>query len=131
MCAGYIFCQENFEKHQLASLNCTSQVTNALADAECLFYTLRKSENDFVASQFQNGLPSSLIVGSMQETQPIPWILNNDNQHLLLPNEATFLPHRLVYCFLAEPTPENVQCQLYCNLLQLVRRWFSFPFQWI
>ncbi|KAM5570788.1 agamous-like MADS-box protein AGL65 [Rosa sericea] len=64
--------KENFEKHQLASLNCTGQ--------------------------FQNGMPSSLIVGSVHETQPMPWILNNDNQHLILPNEVSFLPHRDIDC---------------------------------
>lgn len=51
-----------------------------------------------VASQFQNGMPSPSIVNGVQEAQPIPWVLNSDNQHLILPNEANFLPHRLVYC---------------------------------
>lgn len=64
--------KENFGKHQLASLNCTGQ--------------------------FQNGMPSPSIVNGVQEAQPIPWVLNNDNQHLILPNEANFLPHRDVDC---------------------------------
>lgn len=64
--------KENFGKHQLAALNCTGQ--------------------------FQNGMPSPSIVNGVQEAQPIPWVLNNDNQHLILPNEANFLPHRDVDC---------------------------------
>ncbi|GLT43561.1 hypothetical protein SLA2020_175010 [Shorea laevis] len=60
------FHKENFGKHKLISLE--------------------------ESTKFQNGMPLPMIMGGMQETQPVSWLPNNDNQHLLLPNEPNFLP---------------------------------------
>ncbi|XVE56910.1 hypothetical protein DITRI_Ditri04bG0048800 [Diplodiscus trichospermus] len=64
--------KENYGKHHLMSLECTSQ--------------------------FQNGIPFPMMIGGVQEVQPIPWLPNNENQHMLLHNEPNFLPHQDTEC---------------------------------
>ncbi|EOY21890.1 AGAMOUS-like 65, putative isoform 1 [Theobroma cacao] len=64
--------KENFGKHHLMPLECTSQ--------------------------FQNGIPLPMMIGGVQEAQPVTWLPNNDNQHMLLHNEPSFLPHRDAEC---------------------------------
>ncbi|KAJ7956411.1 Agamous-like MADS-box protein [Quillaja saponaria] len=59
--------KENLGKHQLISLECTSQL--------------------------QEGMHLPLMMGGLQEAQPLSWLLNNDSQHLMLPNEPKFLPY--------------------------------------
>ncbi|KAK6249990.1 hypothetical protein SCA6_003995, partial [Theobroma cacao] len=64
--------KENFGKHHLMPLECTSQ--------------------------FQNGIPLPMMIGGVQEAQPVTWLPNNDNQHMLLHNEPSFLSHRDAEC---------------------------------
>ncbi|XWS37336.1 hypothetical protein CRYUN_Cryun19dG0034000 [Craigia yunnanensis] len=63
---------ENYGKHHLLSLECTSQ--------------------------FQKGMPLPMMIGGVQEAQPVTWLPNNENQHMLLHNESNFLPHRDTEC---------------------------------
>ncbi|QCD80857.1 MADS-box transcription factor [Vigna unguiculata] len=58
--------KENLGKHQLISLEC--------------------------ANQLQEGMTLPLMMASLQESQPLSWLLNNDNHQLLLPSEPKFLP---------------------------------------
>ncbi|KAL9326402.1 hypothetical protein ACSQ67_007047 [Phaseolus vulgaris] len=58
--------KENLGKHQFISLEC--------------------------ANQLQEGMTLPLMMASLQESQPLSWLLNNDNHQLLLPNEPKFLP---------------------------------------
>ncbi|XP_034711120.1 agamous-like MADS-box protein AGL65 isoform X1 [Vitis riparia] len=64
--------KENYGKHQLMSLEC--------------------------ASQFQNGMHLPLIMDGVQEAQPLSWLPNNENQHLILPEEPSYLPQRDMEC---------------------------------
>ncbi|XWS51149.1 hypothetical protein CRYUN_Cryun12cG0152100 [Craigia yunnanensis] len=64
--------KENYGKHHLMSVECTSQ--------------------------FQNGIPLPMMIGGVQEAQPVTWLFNNENQHMLLHNEPNFLPHRDTEC---------------------------------
>ncbi|XP_008374555.1 agamous-like MADS-box protein AGL65 isoform X1 [Malus domestica] len=75
--------KENLGKHQLTSLDCTNQ--------------------------FQNGMPSSFLVGGSQEAQPITWLFNSDNQHMILPNEQNYLPHRGVECSTNTTVPHYIR----------------------
>ncbi|GKV27980.1 hypothetical protein SLEP1_g37089 [Rubroshorea leprosula] len=90
------FHKENFGKHKLISLEeSTSQVINALGSKECtlpISPVLGESHSTYIGLEFQNGMPLPMIMGGMQETQPVSWLPNNDNQHLLLPDEPNFLP---------------------------------------
>ncbi|GAB2223891.1 hypothetical protein Droror1_Dr00004635 [Drosera rotundifolia] len=63
--------KENIAKHQLMSLECSTQ--------------------------FQNEMNLPFIVG-MQETQPMPWFSDHDTQQLILPNETSFLQQRGLKC---------------------------------
>ncbi|KAK9278393.1 hypothetical protein L1049_027958 [Liquidambar formosana] len=64
--------KENLGKHQLMSLECSSQ--------------------------FQNGMHLPLMIGGVQEAQPLSWLPNNENQHMILPEGPNFLPQRDVDC---------------------------------
>ncbi|XP_022728029.1 agamous-like MADS-box protein AGL65 isoform X2 [Durio zibethinus] len=64
--------KENYGKHHLMSLECNSQ--------------------------FQNGIPLPMMIGGTQEAQPVTWLPNNENQHMLLHNEPNFLPHQDTEC---------------------------------
>ncbi|GMY15606.1 agamous-like MADS-box protein AGL65 isoform X2 [Fagus crenata] len=64
--------KENFGKHQVTSLECTTQ--------------------------FQNGMSLPMIMSSVQEAQSLSWLPNDDNQHMIFPNEPNFLPYRDVEC---------------------------------
>ncbi|KAA8540976.1 hypothetical protein F0562_024886 [Nyssa sinensis] len=64
--------KENFGKHQFMSLEGTSE--------------------------FQNGMHLPLIMGGGDEAQPLSWLPNNENQHMILPGEPNFLPQRDVDC---------------------------------
>ncbi|XP_017434915.2 agamous-like MADS-box protein AGL65 [Vigna angularis] len=69
--------KENLGKHQLISLEC--------------------------ANQLQEGMALPLMMASLQESQPLSWLLNNDNHQLLLPNEPKFLPF-------SDNTNREVEC---------------------
>ncbi|KAF7806205.1 agamous-like MADS-box protein AGL65 isoform X1 [Senna tora] len=58
--------KENFGKNQLVSLEC--------------------------ANQLQEGITLPLMMAGLQETQPLSWLLHNDNNQLILPSEPKFLP---------------------------------------
>ncbi|CAK9138121.1 unnamed protein product [Ilex paraguariensis] len=60
--------KETFVKHQLLPLDCNSQ--------------------------FQNGMHLPLLMGGNQEGQSLSWLPNNDDQHIILPEEPNFLPPR-------------------------------------
>ncbi|MBA0674268.1 hypothetical protein Goari_015876, partial [Gossypium aridum] len=38
------------------------------------------------------------MIGAVQEAQPVMWLPNNENHHMLLHNEPNFLPHRDAEC---------------------------------
>ncbi|KAI4335983.1 hypothetical protein L6164_014567 [Bauhinia variegata] len=57
--------KENLGKHQLMSLECTNQL--------------------------QDGMALPLMMAGLQESQPLSWLLNSDNHHLILPNDTKFL----------------------------------------
>ncbi|KAL5749195.1 hypothetical protein ACOSP7_023798 [Xanthoceras sorbifolium] len=69
--------KENIEKHQLMSLEYTSQ----------------------------NGMHLPLLMSGVQENQPLAWLPNNDNQHMLVQNEPNFLPQRDIGCSDNAPIP--------------------------
>ncbi|KAK7330347.1 hypothetical protein VNO77_24538 [Canavalia gladiata] len=58
--------KENLGKHQVISLEC--------------------------ANQLQEGMTLPLMMASLQESQPLSWLLNSDNRELMLPSEPKFLP---------------------------------------
>ncbi|KAH7516011.1 hypothetical protein FEM48_Zijuj10G0089200 [Ziziphus jujuba var. spinosa] len=64
--------KESLQKQQLMPLECTGQ--------------------------FQNGLHIPFKMGAEQQLQPLSWIPNSDNQHMVLPEEASLLPPRDVEC---------------------------------
>lgn len=64
--------KENLGKHQFMSLECSSQ--------------------------FQNGMHLPLIMGGVQEAQPLTWLPNNENQHMMLPEGPNFLSHSDMEC---------------------------------
>lgn len=64
--------KENMGKHQLMSLDCSSQ--------------------------FQNGMHMPLMMGSLQDCQPLSWLSSNESQQLMLPDDSSFLPHRDMKC---------------------------------
>ncbi|XP_020533760.1 agamous-like MADS-box protein AGL30 isoform X2 [Jatropha curcas] len=49
-------------------------------------------------SQFQNGMQLPFRMGAEQQLPPMPWIPNNDNQQIVLPDDPNLLPHRDVEC---------------------------------
>lgn len=49
-------------------------------------------------SQFQNGMHLPLMMGSMQESQALSWLPNNENQHMMLTGEPNFLLPRDMDC---------------------------------
>ncbi|XP_050151818.1 agamous-like MADS-box protein AGL65 isoform X2 [Malus sylvestris] len=69
---------------------------------------LKESINRTRLHKFQNGMPSSFLVGGSQETQPITWLFNSDNQHMILPNEQNYLPHRGVECSTNTTVPHYI-----------------------
>ncbi|KAM0987186.1 hypothetical protein ACFX13_011561 [Malus domestica] len=64
--------KENLQKQQLMSIKCTSQ--------------------------FQNGLHIPFSMNAEQQLQPLSWILTNESRHIVLPEDATLLPHRDMEC---------------------------------
>ncbi|KAI7986105.1 Agamous-like MADS-box protein AGL65 [Camellia lanceoleosa] len=64
--------KENFVKHPFMSLECTNQ--------------------------FQNGMHFPLMMGDMQDAQPLSWFTNNGNQHMILTGEPNYLPQRDIEC---------------------------------
>ncbi|XP_044491845.1 agamous-like MADS-box protein AGL30 isoform X2 [Mangifera indica] len=64
--------KENLGKQQLLSLECTGQ--------------------------FQNALHLPFRLGSEQQLQPLSWIPNNDNRHMVLPEDPNLFSHRDVEC---------------------------------
>lgn len=37
-----------------------------------------------------------LMMAGLQESQPLSWLLNGDNHHLMLPSEPKYMPFRWV-----------------------------------
>ncbi|KAF5443346.1 hypothetical protein F2P56_035907 [Juglans regia] len=64
--------QENVQKQQLMSLECSSQ--------------------------FQHGMHIPFTMGAEQQLQPFSWIPNNDSRHLFVPEDPHLLAHRDVEC---------------------------------
>ncbi|RDY00509.1 Agamous-like MADS-box protein AGL65, partial [Mucuna pruriens] len=64
--------KENLGKHQLISLEC--------------------------ANQMQEGMTLPLMMASLQESQPLSWLLNNDNHQLMLPSEPNDNTNRDAEC---------------------------------
>ncbi|CAJ1944105.1 unnamed protein product [Sphenostylis stenocarpa] len=54
--------------------------------------SLRESIHRVNVQKLQEGMTLPLMMASLQESQPLSWLLNNDNHQLLLPNEPKFLP---------------------------------------
>lgn len=46
----------------------------------------------------QSGMHLPLMMNGMQENQSLSWLPNNDNQHMLVPNDPSFLPQRDMGC---------------------------------
>ena len=44
--------------------------------------------------QFQNDMHLPLMMGGAQESQPLSWLPDNENQHIILPDGTNFLPQR-------------------------------------
>ncbi|KAK8537592.1 hypothetical protein V6N12_043748 [Hibiscus sabdariffa] len=49
-------------------------------------------------SQFQNAMPLPVMMGGVQEGQPVTWLPNNDNQQMLLQNGPNCLPNLDAEC---------------------------------
>ncbi|TYI51837.1 hypothetical protein E1A91_D12G204200v1 [Gossypium mustelinum] len=49
-------------------------------------------------STSQNAMPLPVIIGGVQEAQPVTWLPNNGNQQMLLHNESNFLPNLDTEC---------------------------------
>ncbi|KAK8323007.1 hypothetical protein V6Z11_A12G208600 [Gossypium hirsutum] len=49
-------------------------------------------------STSQNAMPLPVMIGGVQEAQPVTWLPNNDNQQMLLHNESNFLPNLDTEC---------------------------------
>ncbi|GAY36680.1 hypothetical protein CUMW_023760 [Citrus unshiu] len=64
--------KENLGKQELMSLECTTQ--------------------------FQNGICIPFRMGSEEQLQTLSWIPNNDNRHMVLPEDPNLLSHRDVEC---------------------------------
>ncbi|KAK0573280.1 hypothetical protein LWI29_005614 [Acer saccharum] len=64
--------KENLGKQQLMSLECSSQ--------------------------YQNGMHIPFRMGSEQQLQPLTWIPNNENRHMVLSEDPNLLPHRDLEC---------------------------------
>ncbi|MCL7051826.1 hypothetical protein MKW94_027720 [Papaver nudicaule] len=48
--------------------------------------------------QFQNGMHLPLVMGGNQQSQPLPWIPNNDSQQMMLPEDTSLLVPRNIEC---------------------------------
>lgn len=103
MLSAYLFfCwQENLQKQQLMSLECTSQVKNFFwFEKTFLMYLLNylvKHLNFIILIlQFQNGLHIPFSMSTEQQLQPLPWIPTNESRHIVLPEDPNLLPHRWV-----------------------------------
>ncbi|KAI9117396.1 hypothetical protein K1719_011562 [Acacia pycnantha] len=59
--------KENLGKHHIMSLEC--------------------------ANQLQEGMTLPMMMAGLQEAQPLSWLLNNDNNQLIMPSEPKFLPY--------------------------------------
>lgn len=46
----------------------------------------------------QSGMHLPLMMNGMQENQSLSWLPNDDNQHMLVPNDPSFLPQRDMGC---------------------------------
>lgn len=44
--------------------------------------------------QCQNGMALPMMMSGVQEAQPLSWLLSDDNQHQMMSNDPSFLPHR-------------------------------------
>ncbi|XP_028054273.1 agamous-like MADS-box protein AGL65 isoform X4 [Camellia sinensis] len=60
--------------------------------------SLRESLNQIRMQKFQNGMHLPLMMGGMQDAQPLSWFTNNENQHMILTGEPNYLPQRDIEC---------------------------------
>ncbi|THG21337.1 hypothetical protein TEA_015112 [Camellia sinensis var. sinensis] len=51
-----------------------------------------------IMPKFQNGMHLPLMMGGMQDAQPLSWFTNNENQHMILTGEPNYLPQRDIEC---------------------------------
>ncbi|KAJ9140470.1 hypothetical protein P3X46_031116 [Hevea brasiliensis] len=56
-------------------------------------------------SQFRNGMALPLMMNGMQKAQPLSWLPNNGNQHLILSNEQNISPQRDIECSTSASLP--------------------------
>ncbi|KAG5027977.1 hypothetical protein JHK87_011491 [Glycine soja] len=52
--------------------------------------SLRESINRVGLQKLQEGMALPSMMASLQDSQPLSWLLNDDNHHLMLPNEPKF-----------------------------------------
>ncbi|KAG4390698.1 hypothetical protein GLYMA_05G025700v4 [Glycine max] len=52
--------------------------------------SLRESINRVGLQKLQEGMALPSMIASLQDSQPLSWLLNDDNHHLMLPNEPKF-----------------------------------------
>ncbi|PON36762.1 MADS-box transcription factor [Parasponia andersonii] len=102
--------RSNFDEviTKFSQLTPQERTKRKLESLEALKKTFKKLDHevniqDFLGSssqtvEFQCEMSLPLMVGGVQEAQPLPWIPNNENQPLMLPNEPNFLPHGEVQC---------------------------------
>ncbi|TQD92323.1 hypothetical protein C1H46_022121 [Malus baccata] len=60
--------------------------------------SLRESLNQIRTHKFQNGLHIPFSMNAEQQLQPLSWIPTNESRHIVLPEDATLLPHRDMEC---------------------------------
>ena len=81
------------------SLECSSQVKNDFNWCENNFLmcflnmVIICNLNSFIL-QFQNGMHIPFRMGAEQQIQPLSWIPNNDNRHIIFPEDPNLIPHR-------------------------------------
>lgn len=49
-------------------------------------------------NQYQNEMNPSLVIGAMQETQPLSWLPTNENHQVILPAEPNYMQTRDTVC---------------------------------
>lgn len=62
--------------------------------ASCRHYASIVSNVRIVSFQYQNGMNSSMVIGAMQESQPLSWLPTNENHQVILPAEPNYLQTR-------------------------------------
>lgn len=99
------FWQEKLANPQLIPLNCATQVMTCLALCLSVSFSLSTQSHthhlmnwptscEILQLQFQNDMHLPLTMGGAQESQPLSWLPDNENQHIILPDGTNFLPQR-------------------------------------